>query len=128
MFPDVAQLEMFPYQSNPALFDLEYAALVSAQLPPEDVCYEQGIPYHEIMGWLFDISTAWYALASCTNVLGLIGSLDVLDQLERMRFKISSLFRDADDLEDTALDAFDVLRERETICKVYGCCVSQGVD
>ncbi len=61
--PTAHDLEMWPYVADDSpLFSLAYAADVSDELPEETECYDQGIPWHEIMGWLFDLAEASYLL------------------------------------------------------------------
>ena len=80
--PTEQDLEMWPYVADDSpLWSLEYAADVSDALPEQEECYERNLPWHEIMGWLFDLAEASY----------LLGNDDAYVSLRRMQFRPSPL-------------------------------------
>jgi hypothetical protein len=106
--PTANQIAMWPFvDADSPLWSLDYAEQVSADMPDEDTAYRQSFPWHETMGWLFDICTAYYALAMQHE-----SGHEILTHLDRMQFRMSPLFRDADDLEDNAREAFDFLVQK----------------
>lgn len=84
--PTSDDLDQWPYVADDSpLWNLNYAADVSDALPDETTCYEQNIPWHEIMGWLFDIAEASYLIDMSYN------DNDIHMLLHRMQFKPSPM-------------------------------------
>lgn len=107
--PTVQDLEMWPYVTDDSpLWDLEYAASVQdAILGKEDFEVEG---WHEIMGWLFDLATASYAYAVCSEDCP--NGSEILAKLDRMQFRMSPLFRGIDDLDEDVYSVFECLVAR----------------
>lgn len=102
--PTIEALDMWPYvDADSELFSLDYAESVQGQISDDD-CTEE---YHVLRGWLFDLCEAWYAYAMQSE-----RGNEILAQLDRMQFRMSPLFRDEDDLEDTVREVYDALLER----------------
>ncbi len=61
--PTADDLEMFPYNTPdmPQLLDLDYAVAVAESLRGKDDSKVRD--WHEIMGWIFNLMTAYHVLA-----------------------------------------------------------------
>ena len=107
--PTRDDLEMWPYVAdNSPLWSLDYAEDVSTAISGKEE-YEVN-SWHEIMGWLFDLCTASYALAVCSGEID--NGAEILAQLDRMQFRMSPLFRDVDDLDEDVYAVFEILSTR----------------
>lgn len=111
--PTARELEMWPYVNDDSpLWSLEHAADISDALSDESDCYDQGIAWHEIMAWLFDIAEASYLIDMAYN------DNDITMLLHRMQFRpspmlgLESLHHDDHENVRVAYETLERLRDQ----------------
>lgn len=137
---DSRDIQSWPYcPPTSRLWDLDHAIDVSRLVSENDKANSPVVIeyFDELMGWMFDLMSAYYVLATFTSYAGPVASAYYIrDRLTAAKFRPSPLLNGPEHLEDSALVAYRMLVKRYRSpsdrlkylmrSMIYVACLSEG--